>query len=55
MRMGRRVRMKVSLDQLYSVKLSHVFETARSRRKKVISCFGKIVFTAKLESSTPGI
>lgn len=35
MRMGRRVRMKVSLDQLYLVKLSHVFETVRSRRKKV--------------------
>lgn len=27
--------MKVSLDQLYLVKLSHVFETLRSRRKKV--------------------
>lgn len=25
--------MKVSLDQLYSVTLSHVFETVRSRRK----------------------
>lgn len=35
MRMGRRVRMKVSLDQLYLVRLSHVFETVRSRKKKV--------------------
>lgn len=39
MRMGRRVWMKVSLDQLYSVKLSHVCETVGSRRKKVFSCF----------------
>lgn len=39
MRMGRRVRMKVSLDQLYSVKLSHIFETMRNRRKEVFPGF----------------
>lgn len=43
--------MKVSLDQLYSVKLSHIFETVRNRRKEVFF----LVLIAKLESSTPGI